>query len=284
MLPVRLGSLTGYVASEYVYVAEIAQSTPTPEPTGTPEPTAVPAQGTAMVTAPSGLKLRGGPDTEYASVTTMPYGATVSLLGDMQNGFYPVRYGQTEGYASADYLAVNAQSTPIAIPTATPTPAPTAVPEQGGQSRRGTVSAPSGLNLRAQPGAGAQVLATLGYGVEVTVTGGVTNGFYPVTVGTLSGYVSADYIRFAESAATPTPLVQLITPPPSDGSAYRVVVESGNGLNLRAQPSSSGEVLYELPDGMVLTVLGESENGYLHVTWANYEGYVSGDYVTPFGT
>ena len=39
-----------------------------------------------------------------------------------------------------------------------------------------------------------------------------------------------------------------------------------------------------LPDGMVLTVLGESENGYLHVTWANYEGYVSGDYVTPFGT
>ena len=87
MLPVRLGSLTGYVASEYVYVAEIAQSTPAPEATATPEPTAAPALGTAMVTAPSGLKLRGGPDTEYASVTTMPYGATVSLLGDMQNGF-----------------------------------------------------------------------------------------------------------------------------------------------------------------------------------------------------
>ena len=53
---------------------------------------------------------------------------------------------------------------------------------------------------------------------------------------------------------------------------------------LRAQPGGSSEVLYVLPDGMVLTVLGESENGYLHVTWANYEGYVSGDYVTPFGT
>ena len=131
------------------------------------------------------------------------------------------------------------------------------------------------------------MLATLGYGVEVTVTGGVTGGFYPVTIGTLSGYVSADYIRFADSAAaqaTPTPLVQLITPAPADSGAYRVVVESGNGLNLRAQPGGSSEVLYVLPDGMVLTVLGESENGYLHVTWANYEGYVSGDYVTPFGT
>ena len=287
MLPVRLGSLSGYVASEYVYVTEIEESTPTPALTDTPAPTDAPSLGTAMVTATSGLKLRSGPDTAYASVTTMPYGATVSILGEAQNSFYPVRYGQTEGYASAGYLAMNAQSTPIAIPTATPAPTPTAVPEQGGQSRRGTVSAPSGLNLRAQPSAGAQVLATLGYGVEVTVTGGVTGGFYPVTIGTLSGYVSADYIRFADSAAaqaTLTPLVQLITPAPADSGAYRVVVESGNGLNLRAQPGGSSEVLYVLPDGMVLTVLGESENGYLHVTWANYEGYVSGDYVTPFGT
>ena len=38
-----------------------------------------------------------------------------------------------------------------------------------------------------------------------------------------------------------------------------------------------------LPYGMVLEVLGESENGFLHVQWANYTGYVSGDYVTPFG-
>jgi len=33
----------------------------------------------------------------------------------------------------------------------------------------------------------------------------------------------------------------------------------------------------------VLTVLGEGENGFLHVQWAGYEGYVSADYVTPFG-
>ena len=62
------------------------------------------------------------------------------------------------------------------------------------------------------------------------------------------------------------------------------MVESDNGLNLRAQPNSSGQVVYVLPYGMVLTVLGEGENGYLHVQWANYEGYVSSQYVTPFGT
>ena len=34
---------------------------------------------------------------------------------------------------------------------------------------------------------------------------------------------------------------------------------------------------------MVLTVLGEAENGFLHVRWAGYEGYVSRAYVSPFG-
>ena len=205
MLPVRLGSIDGYVAAEYVYVVEqdlLVETTP--EPTPTPVPTQQPVIGTAMVTATSGLKLRSGPDTASASLTTMPYGASVSILGSVQNGFYPVRYGQTQGYASASYLQLYTESTPIPIPEVTPTP-------------------------------------------------------------------------------TPAPQVEYLTPVPQPGEPYRVVVNSDNGLNLRAQPSSSSRVVYVLPYGMVLTVLGEGENGFLHVQWANYEGYVSSEYVTPFG-
>ena len=114
----------------------------------------------------------------------------------------------------------------------------------------------------------------------MTVTGGRVSGFYPVRIGTLSGYVSADYVSFdSESAATAAPTA---TPAPGTGG-YRVVVESDNGLNLRAQPSANSDVLYVLPYGMVLSVLGEGENGFLHVQWGGYTGYVSGDYVTPFG-
>ena len=100
-------------------------------------------------------------------------------------------------------------------------------------------------------------------------------------VGTLSGYLSADYLKFGEYAqqsATPQP-----TQTPEAG-AYRVVVDSDNGLNLRAEPRQGSQVVYVLPYGMVLTVLGESENGFLHVQWAGYTGYVSSQYVTPFGS
>ena len=283
MLPVTLGGLTGYVASEYVFVATHAELNPaTPEPTASPTPTPVPAQEntTASVTARSGLKLRDAPASTGRTITTMPYGSTVTVLGGAQNGYLPVRYGALEGYAGAAYLRLAGQET-APEPTAEPTPAPTRTPpaSQAIAGRTATVVAQGGLNLRADSNTYSDVIATLGYGVDVVVTGEWIDGFYPVRVGTLSGYVNADYLRFGEMSATPTPAP---TKTPEAG-AYRVVVESSNGLNLRAAPSTESSVVYVLPYGMVLTVLGESDNGFLHVQWAEYTGYVSGQFVRPFG-
>ena len=291
MLPVALGDLTGFVAGEYVFTATdeaLGLTTATPMPV--PTPTAAPQQCTATVTARSGLKLRSMPDASGQVLATMPLGAQVTLLGPQQNGFYPVRYGDVQGYASAAYLSDDAgtqapapTAVPTAVPTAAPTAAPTATPKpsQPVAGRTATVTAASGLNLRADSNTYSDVVAMLAYGVEVVVTGEAVSGFYPVRVGTLSGYVSADYLRFGEHAVQPT-----ATPAPTaapQAGAYRVVVESDNGLNLRAAPDTASDVVYVLPYGMVLTVLGESENGFLHVQWANYTGYVSGEFVTPFG-
>ena len=283
MLPVLLGSVAGYVSSDYVYVTDEALATATPaiSATPTPAPTQPPVQAPeqdereATVRAYGGLKLRQQPDTSSATLTTMPYGSVVTVTGERVNGFYAVSYGELSGYASAQYLNLDADSPQE---TAEPTAAPEASRPVTG--RIGTVTAQSGLNLRADSSQYANVLATLGYGVQVAVTGERVSGFYPVRIGTLSGYVSADYIRFdVDAAAPPAPTA---TPAPS-ASGYRVVVESDNGLNLRAQPNAGSEVLYVLPYGMVLTVLGEGENGFLYVQWGGYTGYVSGDYVTPFG-
>ncbi len=289
MLPVALGGLNGYVAGEYVFVAtdeQLGLVSPTPAPTATPTPTPAPWQGMATVTARSGLKLREQPDIGSRTLTTMYSGAQVTVIGAQINGFYPVSFGGLTGYASAGYLSLE-QQPPAMAPTAVPmpvmTPAPTQAPppSQIVAGRTAMVTAASGLNMRADSNTYSDVVATLAYGVEVMVIGEAVGGFYPVRVGTLSGYVSADYLRFGEMvmqpAATPVPTAA----PPAD--AYRVVVDSENGLNLRAAPYTGSQVVYVLPYGMVLNVLGEGENGFLHVQWANYTGYVSREYVTPFG-
>ena len=295
MLPVALGGLTGYVASEYVFAAtdeQLGLVSPTPEPTAVPTPTPAPWQGMATVTARSGLKLREQPDTGSRTITTMHTGAQVTVTGAQINGFYPVSYGMLSGYASADHLSFAPQmpyyaATPVptqappVLPSATPVPTQVPPPSQVVTGRTATVVASSGLNMRADSNTYSDVIATLAYGVEVVVTGEAIGGFYPVRVGTLSGYVSADYLRMGEmavhSAVTPAPTAAPLM------DAYRVVVESENGLNLRAAPHTGSQVVYVLPYGMVLSVLGEAENGFLHVQWANYTGYVSREYVTPFG-
>ena len=279
MLPVALGGMTGYVASEYVYVTDeigkAPESTPSPAPVETPALDM--AETRATVTAVGGLKLREEPHTGAATILTMPLGSSVTVTGGAVDGFLPVRYGETTGYAAAEYLAAERDMTPIPMPTATP------VPPASGQieARMATVLAPSGLNLREEPSASGRLVATLGYGVSIAVTGEAVSGFYPVRVGTLSGYVSADYVSFGaapQPTSTPQP-----TQAPAQAGEYRVVVSSSNGLNLRVRPSTDSDVLYVLPYGMVLTVLESSEGGFLHVRWAGYEGYVSGEYVMPFG-
>ena len=286
MTPVSLGGLSGYVATEYVFIAtheQLNPATPTPTPIPTPVPTAAPQYRTATVTAYSGLKLRSQPTTSGEKLITMPMGAGVTVTGGMVNGFYPVRYGGIEGFASADYLRFD--DAVIAVPTEQPTPAPTAVPTPVPQAsqivagRTAVVTAQSGVNLRADSSTYSDVIATLGYGVDVVVTGGLISGFYPVRVGTLTGYISADYLRFGETVQQTTPVP---TQKPEE-NAYRVVVDSDNGLNLRAEPDTGSDVLYILPYGMVLTVLGESGNGFLHVQWASYTGYVSSQFVSPLG-
>ena len=79
-------------------------STATQEPTATstatiaaPSATAA-AVGTAVTT--SDLNMREEPDANSALIVVIPNNTEVEILGEPQNGFYPVRYQDQEGWAS----------------------------------------------------------------------------------------------------------------------------------------------------------------------------------------
>ena len=61
------------------------------------------AVGSATTT--SSLNLRSNSSTSARVITVMPSGASVSILGDPVNGFYPVSYSGSNGWAYADYLS-----------------------------------------------------------------------------------------------------------------------------------------------------------------------------------
>ena len=293
MIPVALGNVEGYVSSEYVYVTVLE----TPGPTPVPAPDVLRLY--ARVNTPNGLILRAGPAQQADAVRLLENGAVVLITGEAQSGFFPVQTEKESGYVSQDYLtflteaeAAAAFPEPENTAAFAGTPGPTATPVPPASrvlsGERASVNASGGLNLRSKPDGSSSVLTVIANGVEVVVLGPKENGFYPVRVGSTTGYLSGDYLVFGDQPTqvrSPVPAAPAPTAaqPAQETQGATVIVRSRNGLNLRAQANTSSEVLCVVPDSTVLTVLDGEDNGFLHVRWGNIDGYVSEAFVVPGG-
>jgi uncharacterized protein YraI len=132
------------------------------------------------------LNLRSGPGSGYEVKLIMPAGATLKITGSYKNGFYPVRYQDTTGWASAEYLAS------IRVG---PQPSVTGIP-------KGAARTTDLLNLRTGPGTDYGVRLVIPSGASLKVTGSYRNGYYPVRYQGIKGWASADYLVSAQSRPT----------------------------------------------------------------------------------
>ncbi len=131
---------------------------------------------TATVTTADGLNLRSGPGENYPIVIVMPAGAQVTVTGAVTpDNWLPVSYNGQTGWADAVYLA-------------------SAPPAAGATPQTATVLPADGLNLRNGPGTDQPVLIVIPGGATVTLLGGATNGWLPVSYGGRSGWVEAIYL------------------------------------------------------------------------------------------
>lgn len=106
--PVQYGQNSGWMHGDFLStdgagVPGPPSEAPAPNPTA---PGAVDIGDTVIseMTVSVGLYLREGPGTSYNSITVMPGGATVQIMGEPQNGWYPLSFHGTKGWASGDYL------------------------------------------------------------------------------------------------------------------------------------------------------------------------------------
>ncbi|PAD70028.1 hypothetical protein CHH83_04515, partial [Bacillus sp. 7586-K] len=126
------------------------------------------------------------------------------------------------------------------------------------------------LNLRESATTTAKVIATLIKDTEVVVYS-EANGWSKVKVNGKVGFVSSQYLSptkangTEESVKTNNPVIKYVK------------VNSGT-LNLRANSSTSSQVIMTLKNGTAVTVLSEA-NGWSKVKVAGKEGYVSSKYI-----
>jgi uncharacterized protein YraI len=267
---VTANGLSGYAFAEFLASAPAADVPADPAPVPTEEPAATEPPAADAGSVPVGdtvtgyssvfdgpLNLRTGPGLGYAIIDVMPTGSALELLGEIQDGWYPVRYaGYLKGWASAEFIGGE------------PTPADPGTDEGTDDGEAGSVPVPGSdpvryatvfdgnLNVRSGPGLTYAVIDVLPDGTEVGVLGDAQNGFLPVTYNGVSGWAFADYLSTSG------------TTPPDDGGTDPIPTEPpAEETPEPTEPPSSGDGYDSNGDGQwsrdeLVAVITDAANAY----------------------
>ena len=125
-----------------------------------------------------------------------------------------------------------------------------------------TVTPTCPLNLRAAASTSSSVLKTLSEGVTMTLIEDSSDGWAHITGGGYTGYASADYLELPA------------------GSDIQMTASVDEILNLRSGPGTSYSVVTVIPQGSVVDVTDNSDYDWAAVSYGDYSGYVSKEYIT----
>jgi uncharacterized protein YraI len=117
------------------------------------------------------------------------------------------------------------------------------------------------LNLRAGPGTSHDVIDVFQAGARVLVTGGASNGFYPVDVSGESGWMSGEFLA------------------PDGGSAGDAMALTSDEVNFRSGPSTADDVIDVLEFGSLVVLTGKSKAGFLSASVGGTSGWVSAQFL-----
>lgn len=121
------------------------------------------------------------------------------------------------------------------------------------------------LNIRAEAAAGAAVLGKLYNNGAATVLE-TLDGWYKVTSGSVTGYVSADYVVVGDEELCKS-------------VSFRLGTITDEAVRLRKEASTECGVITLLALNKKVTVLDETLEGWYKVQYGSYVGYVAKQYV-----
>ncbi|MGH2558627.1 MAG: SH3 domain-containing protein [Thermomicrobiales bacterium] len=201
--------------------------------------------GGGNATVNDSLNLRGGPSTGEGVLDVMPAGSRVTILGGSINGFFPVRYGTTPGWAFRDFLDADV-----------------------GASRLGVIL--EDLNLRSGPSTSDGVIDVMPAGRLIGLGDVARNGFVSVSSGGAEGWAYAAYVDAGDAGFDRGSTNGV------GGGDTATVTEA---LNLRSGPSTGDDVLDVMSAGATVTLTGDRANGFVAVRFGGQAGWAFAEYL-----
>ena len=166
-----------------------------------------------------------------------------------------------------------ATAAPVTVSEAEPTLSPEELLEQeaaqekaavvDSYSHLGLVMVSGYLNVRESPSTSADIIGKLLGGSACEIQDDSQEGWYLVSSGNLTGYISSEFVLTGEAART---------------EAYEQVTEmaviTADALNVRSEPSEDAQVVEQVLQNERYSILGQ-QDGWIQIS----SGYISADYV-----
>lgn len=132
-----------------------------------------------------------------------------------------------------------------------------------------TVTADS-LRLRSEANTSSATMTKAPKGATVTVEEDVGNGWYKVTYGNQTGYMSGDWLTVSLADGTVVPAAEGTEPEQKRG------LITASALNVRSGAGTSYKKVGSLKAGAVVDIVADLGNGWYQID----SGYISAEYVT----
>jgi len=203
--------------------------------------------------------VRNGPGTSYQIVGVLKSGTQVGIIEKGE------KWTKTTagGWVANSLLTTTKPVTSVGTTTV-------GAPQDSVSTQKTTTT----LNIRSTPSISGKVVGTIPKGASATVTGAVSNGWYPVSYKSVKGWASAKYLT-ATGAKTATAAPTPTTTAPKGTGNYAYATTS---LNMRFGPKCDSGVVTVLPKGAKVYVQ-DTMNGWYNVQYGSKIGWASGRYL-----
>jgi uncharacterized protein YraI len=203
-------------------------------------------------------------------LTVLHEGDRVTLAGNLNGSWQPIKCAGTTGYMHRDYLSTTNK-------------------DDGGDSGdgvtgKGVVVDTNGDGLRCRDRASydSNTITVLKEGAKVDLRGSVRSGWQPVYCAGKKGYAKAEFIDIADDRS----------PDDNDdddqddnrtgfneGDAVVVANTNGEGVRLRSKASTNSSIIIVLPEGARAVVRKGSTGDWVSVTFRTSNGFVHKDFL-----
>lgn len=199
-----------------------------------------------LITGTDSLNLRSQGSSSSQLLGTYQRGTWVTLNGSQNNFYWVTTPDGRSGYMSMNYIT-NSDTALYASTIAI------VDNSNGGKF----------LNFRAQPNTSSQVYGIFYDGVPLYVTS-QSNGWYGVTINSVSGYVDSRFINTRSYVGSST-VATIKTP-------------NNTAMNMRSGPGTSFEVTHQFSGDRYVMVLAKG-TGWWHVSIDGYTGFMSSSFL-----